>query len=93
MRTNNKSYYDILQIKGDCYFKLRQYNDASQVYMSIIPLYKENGLAKFNLGLCYILLGNKKNGITQLNNAYQYFEEKKDNEKISLIKSILNSLN
>ena len=93
LSTNNKSYYDILKIKGDCYFKLRQYNDASQVYMSIIPLYKENGLAKFNLGLCYILLGNKKNGITQLNNAYQYFEEKKDNEKISLIKSILNSLN
>ena len=93
LSTNNKSYYDILKIKGDCYFKLRQYNDASQVYMSIIPLYKENGLAKFNLGLCYILLGNKKNGITQLNNAYLYFEEKKDNEKISLIKSILNSLN
>ena len=93
LSTNSKSYYDILKIKGDCYFKLRQYKDASQVFISIIPLYKENGLSIFNLGLCYIFLGDNKNAITQLNNAYLYFEEKNDKKKMSLIKSVLNSLN
>ena len=93
LNTNHKSYVDILKIKGDCYFKSKQFFDAIQIYKSIIPLHNDNGLIKFNLGLCYIFNNDKKNAIDQLTNALNYFTERKVNKKISTIKSILKSIN
>ena len=93
LNTNHKSYVDILKIKGDCYFKLNQISDAIQIYKSIIPLHIDNGLIRFNLALCYILTNNKKSAIEQLDNALYYFTERKNNKKVSTIKSILKLLN
>ena len=93
LNTNHKSFVDILKIKGDCYFKLNQFADAIQIYKSIIPLNSDNGLIKFNLALCYIFMNDKKNAIEQLNNAMNYYTERKKDKQISTIKSILKTLN
>ena len=82
-----------MKIKGDCYFKLNQFADAIQIYKSIIPLNSDNGLIKFNLALCYIFMNDKKNAIEQLNNAMNYYTERKKDKQISTIKSILKTLN
>ena len=51
IKANQKSYLDILKIGGNSYFKLNQFNDASKIYLNIIPSYKDNGLIRLCL-LC-----------------------------------------
>ena len=51
INANQKSYLDIFKIGGDSYFKLNQFNDASKIYLNIIPSYKDNGLIRLCL-LC-----------------------------------------
>ena len=60
IKANQKSYLDILKIGGNSYFKLNQFNDASKIYLNIIPHYKDNGLIRFNLGVCFVNVNEKK---------------------------------
>ena len=93
INANQKSYLDILKIGGDSYFKLNQFNDASKIYLNIIPHYKDNGLIRFNLGVCFVNLNEKQKACEQFKLSYSFFQNKNDTRKYSIIQSILNSLN
>ena len=92
LNTNQKSYYDIMKIEGDCYFKLNQYGKASKIYSDIIDNSKDNGLVRLNLGICNILLGKINNAYEDFHLSISYFKGKKNNNKLSVIKSTLESL-
>ena len=82
-----------MKIGGDSYFKLNQFNDASKIYSKIIPYYKDNGLIRFNLGVCFVNLNEKQKAYEQFKLAYSYFQNKNDSKKCSIIQSLLDSLN
>ena len=92
LNTNQKSYYDIMKIEGDCYFKLNQYGKASKIYSDIIDNCKDNGLVRLNLGICNILLGKINHAYENFQLSISYFKGKKNNNKLSIIKSTLESL-
>jgi tetratricopeptide (TPR) repeat protein len=82
-----------LKIGGDYDFKLNQFNDASKIYSNIIPHYKDNGLIRFNYGVCFLNLNEKQKACEHFKLSYSFFQTKNDTRKCSIIQSILNSLN
>lgn len=62
---------NIIKLKGDIFFKMKQFDNAIEFYlkalMSIGNKMKKAALIRFNIGVCYIFLNNKRQGLYYLN--------------------------
>ena len=91
LKTNQKSYFDIMKLKGDILFKKGKFKEAIESYSNIINEFNSVEI-DFNLGLCYLFENDKKKGLNLLEKSKEIYLERKDNEKVSIINEIINKI-
>ena len=91
LKTNQKSYFDIMKLKGDILFKKGKFKEAIESYTNIINDFNSVEI-DFNLGLCYLFENDKKKGLNLLEKSKEIYLERKDNEKVSIINEIINKI-
>ena len=70
---------------ADNYFKQNKYEDALKHYKDSVMLFGNveeeyrSGIVAFNMGICYLMLNNKKEAVTCLNKSLEVFTKLKDN--------------
>ena len=89
LKTNQKSYFDIMKLKGDILFKKGKFKEAIESYSNIINEFNSVEI-DFNLGLCYLFENDKKKGMNLLEKSKEIYLERKDNEKVNIINEIIN---
>ena len=91
LKTNQKSYFDIMKLKGDILFKKGKFKEAIESYTNIINDFNSVEI-DFNLGLCYLFENDKKKGLNLLEKSKEIYLERKDNEKVNIINEIINKI-
>ena len=91
LKTNQKSYFDIMKLKGDILFKKGKFKEAIESYTNIINDFNSVEI-DFNLGLCYLFENDKKKGMNLLEKSKEIYLERKDNEKVNIINEIINKI-
>ena len=70
---------------ADNYFKQNKYEDALKHYKDSVMLFGNveeeyrTGIVAFNMGICYLMLNNKKEAVTYLDKSLEVFMKLKDN--------------
>ena len=91
LKTNQKSYFDIMKLKGDILFKKGKFKEAIESYTNIINDFNSVEI-DFNLGLCYLFENDKKKGLNLLEKSKEIYLERKENEKVNIINGIINKI-
>ena len=91
LKTNQKSYFDIMKLKGDILFKKGKFKEAIESYTNIINDFNSVEI-DFNLGLCYLFENDKKKGMNLLEKSKEIYLERKENEKVNIINGIINKI-
>jgi tetratricopeptide (TPR) repeat protein len=91
LKTNQKSYFDIMKLKGDILFKKGKFKEAIESYSNIINEFNSVEI-DFNLGLCYLFENDKKKGMNLLEKSKEIYLERKENEKVNIINEIINKI-
>ena len=91
LKTNQKSYFDIMKLKGDILFKKGKFKEAIESYSNIINEFNSVEI-DFNLGLCYLFENDKKKGMNLLEKSKEIYLERKENEKVNIINGIINKI-
>ena len=91
LKINQKSYYDIMKLKGDILFKQGKFKEAIENYSNIINDFNSVEI-NFNLGLCYLFENDKKKGMNLLEKSKEIYLERKNNEKVNIINEIINKI-
>ena len=91
LKTNQKSYFDIMKLKGDILFKKGKFKEAIESYTNIINDFNSVEI-DFNLGLCYLFENDKKKGMNLLEKSKEIYLERKENEKVNIINEIINKI-
>ena len=87
-----KSKEYMKKIEGDCYFKLKEYKNAEEVYGKIINIGTNDPLIYFNLGLTLYFKNDKDNAITQLEKALDYYKKENNITKKNTIEGLINKI-
>jgi hypothetical protein len=95
LKINQKSYFNIMKLKGDILFKMGKFKEAIESYSNLNSDFKSNEI-DFNLGLCYLFENNKKKGLNLLEKTKENYlqnNNNKDQDKITIINEIINKIN
>ena len=87
-----KSNEYMKKIEGDCYFKLKDYKKAEEVYDKIITNGTNDPLIYFNLGLTLYFKNDKDNAITQLGKALDYYRKENNVLKERTIEQLIDKI-
>ena len=87
-----KSNEYMKKIEGDCYFKLKDYKKAEEVYDKIITNGTNDSLIYFNLGLTLYFKNDKDNAITQLGKALDYYRKENNVLKERTIEQLIDKI-
>ena len=87
-----KSNEYMKKIEGDCYFKLKDYKKAEEVYDKIITNGTNDPLIYFNLGLTLYFKNDKDNVITQLGKALDYYRKENNVLKERTIEQLIDKI-
>ena len=87
-----KSNEYMKKIEGDCYFKLKDFKKAEEVYGKIINIGTNDPLIYFNLGLTLYFKNDKDNAITQLEKALDYYRKENNNTKVKTINELIDKI-
>ena len=87
-----KSNEYMKKIEGDCYFKLKNYKKAEEVYGKIINMGTNDALIYFNLGLTLYFKNDKDNAITQLEKSLDYYKKENNITKKNTIEGLINKI-
>ena len=87
-----KSNEYMKKIEGDCYFKLKDYKKAEEVYDKIITNGTNDPLIYFNLGLTLYFKNDKDNAITQLGKALDYYRKENNVSKERTIEQLIDKI-
>ena len=87
-----KSEEYMKKIEADCYFKLKEYEKAEEIYDKIIGMGSKDPLIYFNLGLATCFLNKKQKAISVLKNAVDIYRKENNAQKEEIVGNLINKL-
>jgi hypothetical protein len=88
LETTKSSEY-MKKIEADCYFKLKKYKKAEEIYDEIIAVGAKDPLIHFNLGITAFFNDNKEKAISELEKANEIFVKEKNDKKYKTTEDII----
>ena len=80
------------KIEADCYFKLKEYEKAEEIYDKIIGMGSKDPLIYFNLGLATCFLNKKQKAISVLKNAVDIYRKENNAQKEEIVGNLISKL-
>ena len=80
------------KIQADCYFKLKNYQKAEEIYNKIIGMGTSDPMVHFNLGISAYFNEKKAKAIAELEKASELFKKDNNSKKIKITEEILGRL-
>ena len=77
------------KIEADCYFKLKKYKKAEEIYDEIIAVGAKDPLIHFNLGITAFFNDNKEKDISELEKENEIFIKEKNDKKYKTTEDII----
>ena len=88
LETTKSSEY-MKKIEADCYFKLKKYKKAEEIYDEIIAVGAKDPLIHFNLGITAFFNDTKDKAISELEKANEIFVKEKNDKKYKTTEDII----
>ena len=80
------------KIQADCYFKLKNYVKAEEIYNTIISAGSNDPMIHLNLGIISYFNEKKSKAIAELEKASELFRKENNNKKLKITDDILSRL-
>lgn len=80
------------KIQADCYFKLKNYQKAEEIYNTIISAGSNDSMIHLNLGIISYFNEKKSKAIAELEKASELFRKENNNKKLKITDDILSRL-
>ena len=77
------------KIRGDCYFKLKNYEKAEEIYNAIVGIKADDAMIHFNLGLSSYFNKKKNKAIAELEKASELFRKEQNMKKVKITEEII----
>ena len=87
-----KSNEYMKKIEGDCFFKLKKYKEAEEIYDKIIGMGSNDSFVHFNLGLAAYFNERKKKAINEFIKAIELFKRENNLKNVKIAEEILSKI-
>ena len=77
------------KIKGDCYFKKKNYEKAEEIYNSILGIQTNDPMIHFNLGLSSYFNNKIAKAVAELEKASELFRKDNNDKKVKITEDII----
>ena len=77
------------KIKGDCYFKKKNYEKAEEIYNSILGVQTNDPMIHFNLGLSSYFNNKNAKAVAELEKASELFRKDNNDKKVKITEDII----